>query len=142
MWARASHPCCEPKKNLANASSAPGVVGHFVVAGLAAGDAVVEAVLAEANIDLALRVLKPGGVLGLEGLTETSVGVDFNLMMEKEIYMKGFNRSSLRAYQTSLNYIEGNRDVQGLLDQLHLPVEDADVAHGCLARSRTLLLQV
>lgn len=72
----------------------------------------------EANIELGLQVVKDGGVLALEGITEQSVGVDFNALMRKRVFLKGFYRSSIRAYITSLTYIQTNQDVRKRLDTL------------------------
>ena len=71
-----------------------------------------------ANIELALRVLKKQGVLALEGLSEESVPVDFEKLMSKEIFMKGFYRGSIDAYKHSLQFIETEAKVLQCLDKL------------------------
>jgi threonine dehydrogenase-like Zn-dependent dehydrogenase len=70
------------------------------------------------NIDLALRVLKNGGVLALEGITDQSVSVDFNKIIKKDLFIKGFYRGSINAYKKSLEYIEKYEQIRTYLEKL------------------------
>lgn len=70
------------------------------------------------HIQLSLRVLKPGGILAMFGLTEDSIEIDFAEVLRKEIYIKGTYRASLKAYQDALNYIIDHVPIRRALEEI------------------------
>ncbi len=79
----------------------------------------------EQNIELALKVLKNGGIIGMEGLTDQEVEIDFKSIIEKNIFIKGFYRGSLNTYKKSLEFIENYQEIR---NNLHLLIDkDPDI---------------
>ena len=72
----------------------------------------------ELNIDVALKVLKMKGVLGLFGLTEKMVEIDFSAIVEKNIFLKGSWRAAIKAYEQSLHWIGTIPEMQGVIRSL------------------------
>jgi len=70
------------------------------------------------NINLAMKCLKKGGTLALEGITNGPVDINFKILIEKNIFVKGFYRGSLNAYSLSLNYIEEYKEIRDYLEKL------------------------
>ena len=70
------------------------------------------------NVDLAMRVLKRGGIIALEGLAEQSIEVDFDRLIDSGLFVKGFYRGAIDAYAQSLRYITEYQKVQEHLNQL------------------------
>jgi len=71
-----------------------------------------------ANIRLAMEVAKPNGVIGLLGLTDQAVKVDFGRLLGKRLFAKGTYRGSIGAYQRALSYIEQQADIEEHILQL------------------------
>ncbi|MBT3234083.1 MAG: alcohol dehydrogenase catalytic domain-containing protein [Calditrichaeota bacterium] len=72
----------------------------------------------EQNIELALRVLKDGGIIAMEGLAEQDIEIDFKKLLEKRIFIKGFYRGSIEAYMNSLRFIEEYKEIRPFLESL------------------------
>jgi hypothetical protein len=70
------------------------------------------------NIDLAMQVLKPGGIIALEGLADQGIGIDFHKLLSKNLLLKGFYRGSMKSYQNSLRFIEQYPRIRMRLDPL------------------------
>ncbi|MBN2353894.1 MAG: alcohol dehydrogenase catalytic domain-containing protein [Spirochaetales bacterium] len=70
------------------------------------------------NIDLALKVVKQGGIIAMEGITDRKIRLDFNILIRKNILLKGFYRGSLNAYTQSLAYIMDNDEIRRYLEQM------------------------
>ncbi len=76
------------------------------------------------NLKLAVEVVKEYGCIGLIGLEESNQPVNFVRIKEKKIYLKGFYRGSLEAYDKSLKLIASNDDLRERLNILIGPIHD------------------
>lgn len=98
------------------------LIEHLISAGnLGSYDIVFECVghpAVEQNIELAMKVLKPGGIIALEGLTDNEIELNFKTILEKNFFIKGFYRSSLNSYAKSLKFIEQYEKIRNNLETL------------------------
>lgn len=92
---------------------AAGQLGKYDIVFECVGDIAVEQ-----NIELAMKVLKKGGVIALEGLTEQEIEIDFKTVLEKNLFVKGFYRGSISAYRKSLEIIETYNEIRENLETL------------------------
>jgi len=98
------------------------IVDHLISAGNPGKyDIVFECVgepAVEQNLKLAMKVLNSGGIIAMEGISDQDIEIDFNTLLQNNIFIKGFYRGSLNSYQKSLSFIEDYSDIRNDLEKL------------------------
>ena len=84
-------------------------------------DIVFECVGGEAtnpHLQAALELAKTNGVVGMFGITGKPIAIDFNKVIDKQLFVKGSYRASLNTYFDTVRYIGGSKHIQRQLDGL------------------------